>query len=122
MGEGNIRQATPAQSYRHMVFALGLPDGRDSNAYLARAFQHYNWIRRQWRRSGQRSPARGYAEHRSGAKLYWAGHSFRETLSLRSARMQASQGASRIQATGTGDRKSTRLNSSHGSISYAVFC
>src|SRR5438128_3705365 len=24
--------------------------------------------------------------------------------------------------TGTGDRKSTRLNSSHGSISYAVFC
>src|SRR5207245_6835195 len=25
-------------------------------------------------------------------------------------------------AFGTGDRKSTRLNSSHGSISYAVFC
>src|SRR5438128_9581237 len=25
-------------------------------------------------------------------------------------------------ATGVGDRKSTRLNSSHGSISYAVFC
>src|SRR5207245_10427289 len=24
--------------------------------------------------------------------------------------------------TGAGDRKSTRLNSSHGSISYAVFC
>src|SRR5438128_3754886 len=28
----------------------------------------------------------------------------------------------RIGSDGMGDRKSTRLNSSHGSISYAVFC
>src|SRR2546422_2752006 len=28
----------------------------------------------------------------------------------------------RIEAEGAGDRKSTRLNSSHGYISYAVFC
>src|SRR5207245_10057964 len=28
----------------------------------------------------------------------------------------------RSPARGSGDRKSTRLNSSHGSISYAVFC
>src|SRR2546422_6483412 len=28
----------------------------------------------------------------------------------------------RHQQNGTGDRKSTRLNSSHGYISYAVFC
>src|SRR5205807_10202121 len=102
MGQVNIRQAASAQSYQRVVFALGLPDGRDSNAYLARAFQHYNRIRRQWRRSGQRSPARGYAEHGSRAKLYWAGYSFLETLSLRSACLQAGQGASRIQTTGTG--------------------
>src|SRR5207245_10457899 len=31
-------------------------------------------------------------------------------------------GAGRLRAPGAGDRKSTRLNSSHGSISYAVFC
>src|SRR5207245_10979223 len=30
--------------------------------------------------------------------------------------------ASRRTAVSSGDRKSTRLNSSHGSISYAVFC
>src|SRR5207245_7425198 len=34
----------------------------------------------------------------------------------------AVQGYSRGPETRTGDRKSTRLNSSHGSISYAVFC
>src|SRR6266542_4601803 len=31
-------------------------------------------------------------------------------------------GPQRCDETGRGDRKSTRLNSSHGSISYAVFC
>src|SRR6266542_4703151 len=31
-------------------------------------------------------------------------------------------GAMRAAFTNTGDRKSTRLNSSHGSMSYAVFC
>src|SRR5690242_21169855 len=31
-------------------------------------------------------------------------------------------GASAVAAPGCGDRKSTRLNSSHMSISYAVFC
>src|SRR2546422_2480120 len=31
-------------------------------------------------------------------------------------------GALSTAARGTGDRKSTRLNSSHGYISYAVFC
>src|SRR5438876_8497591 len=30
--------------------------------------------------------------------------------------------ANHLGSTGTGDRKSTRLNSSHPSISYAVFC
>src|SRR2546422_5995056 len=32
------------------------------------------------------------------------------------------RGLARFLATGEGDRKSTRLNSSHGYISYAVFC
>src|SRR5687768_18138476 len=31
-------------------------------------------------------------------------------------------GRRRVNAGGRGDRKSTRLNSSHGYISYAVFC
>src|SRR5947209_12552388 len=31
-------------------------------------------------------------------------------------------GASGLAASGGGDRKSTRLNSSHANISYAVFC
>src|SRR6266542_5767326 len=39
----------------------------------------------------------------------------------RRGRAQAAR-PSRERATCPGDRKSTRLNSSHGSISYAVFC
>src|SRR6266852_1206410 len=34
----------------------------------------------------------------------------------------AARASSAQAASGSGDRKSTRLNSSHGSISYAVFC
>src|SRR5207247_7151903 len=41
----------------------------------------------------------------------------------RVAQMQAENGPARAaDFTGTGDRKSTRLNSSHEWISYAVFC
>src|SRR2546422_2203934 len=36
--------------------------------------------------------------------------------------MAAVSRVSRMAANATGDRKSTRLNSSHGYISYAVFC
>src|SRR2546426_7460876 len=43
------------------------------------------------------------------------GIGFKQTGSSRSARGPAA-------ASGTGDRKSTRLNSSHLVISYAVFC
>src|SRR2546422_7800710 len=39
----------------------------------------------------------------------------RNTVTRRSPRKPAGR-------TGSGDRKSTRLNSSHGYISYAVFC
>src|SRR5207245_537918 len=39
-----------------------------------------------------------------------------------SAAGSSSWPSSRAASTNTGDRKSTRLNSSHGSISYAVFC
>src|SRR5438309_8174001 len=35
---------------------------------------------------------------------------------------QATDGCGELFARGAGDRKSTRLNSSHSSISYAVFC
>src|SRR3989337_4179696 len=37
-------------------------------------------------------------------------------------RRRGRRGGQVVQAPGHGDRKSTRLNSSHGSISYAVFC
>src|SRR2546427_6604976 len=50
-------------------------------------------------------PARGGREFRGHARLRRAG-----------AR------AGRRRAAGQGDRKSTRLNSSHSQISYAVFC
>src|SRR5438128_6717639 len=40
------------------------------------------------------------------------------TLGTRSAARRAAQAGAAVLA----DRKSTRLNSSHGSISYAVFC
>src|SRR3712207_8885015 len=35
---------------------------------------------------------------------------------------KATDGHGRSSASGRGDRKSTRLNSSHANISYAVFC
>src|SRR2546430_11562154 len=37
-------------------------------------------------------------------------------------RPKAQPGGAREEARGLGDRKSTRLNSSHSQISYAVFC
>src|SRR5207245_6185490 len=46
-------------------------------------------------------------------------------LPLLNGRMQGSDlvgSRSRLRAMQSEDRKSTRLNSSHGSISYAVFC
>src|SRR3712207_8853018 len=45
----------------------------------------------------------------------------RRTSDGRSPREAGGQGAERRRAT-TGDRKSTRLKSSHANISYAVFC
>src|SRR5256886_10026365 len=39
-----------------------------------------------------------------------------------SARVTARRSASVVKSDGLGDRKSTRLNSSHSQISYAVFC
>src|SRR2546427_9103522 len=41
---------------------------------------------------------------------------------LRRKRSQASSWASSTNSSGLRDRKSTRLNSSHSQISYAVFC
>src|SRR5687768_18100433 len=45
-----------------------------------------------------------------------------EALSDPVTRQQAEDGSGRSRAGGGIDRKSTRLNSSHGYISYAVFC
>src|SRR2546430_5408106 len=48
-----------------------------------------------------------------------AAHFFRVTISLPRASQEAQE---RQMAIATADRKSTRLNSSHSQISYAVFC
>src|SRR2546422_4366712 len=63
------------------------------------------------RRRGSRRPHRGTAGARSAARA-------RPRARGRSRRRSSPC----PQATGRGDRKSTRLNSSHGYISYAVFC
>src|SRR5689334_18022831 len=44
------------------------------------------------------------------------------TIALARARLARPAGALMIAGAHAGDRKSTRLNSSHSSISYAVFC
>src|SRR5258708_9693367 len=51
-------------------------------------------------------------DHRIKAQRRYAGHVKRATH----------DGAAAVNATLAGDRKSTRLNSSHQIISYAVFC
>src|SRR2546430_8298381 len=46
----------------------------------------------------------------------------RSAVGFRSARASGCVAAGRRRAAGARDRKSTRLNSSHSQISYAVFC
>src|SRR3712207_9015742 len=48
-------------------------------------------------------------------------HVGREVVLLAARHVDGGQGP-RVAVTGVGDRKSTRLNSSHANISYAVFC
>src|SRR5690625_5777052 len=48
--------------------------------------------------------------------------SLKSTTRLRCTRRRRSHAVARPQTVGGGDRKSTRLNSSHVAISYAVFC
>src|SRR5207245_2431252 len=81
------------QSCLHSAVAHGQPDLQMSCIYASKRAPSYTW-----------TPARIdlFLARKEGARL---------TLTC------AGQGES-----GTLDRKSTRLNSSHGSISYAVFC
>src|SRR3712207_8807981 len=44
------------------------------------------------------------------------------TAELKAALTTAADGAADLETGARGDRKSTRLNSSHANISYAVFC
>src|SRR6266550_5517347 len=50
------------------------------------------------------------------------GPAARDDPPFRRAAAERDRGAARLRARGRRDRKSTRLNSSHGYISYAVFC
>src|SRR2546422_2252407 len=49
-------------------------------------------------------------------------HGPRRTADVRTLHDQQHCAVLRVSPEGLGDRKSTRLNSSHGYISYAVFC
>src|SRR2546422_6846763 len=87
-------------------------------------------IRPAWARAAQRSEIKSPLKSPIGVQLY----SFREylksdvpgTLSkVRALGFRDVEGAGLWRQTAAGlraDRKSTRLNSSHGYISYAVFC
>src|SRR2546422_8269069 len=57
---------------------------------------------------------KGYAAHEKGT--------LEAVINARSRAMAAQGPAAKGEAEGILDRKSTRLNSSHGYISYAVFC
>src|SRR5690242_20759724 len=52
----------------------------------------------------------------------YRGRILRMSLSMKGQRCRSSSDPARSPAWENGDRKSTRLNSSHMSISYAVFC
>src|SRR5207245_7029038 len=82
---------------------------------------------------GTRREANGFgvSGRTAGGESPILGHSDAGTRSPRSEPARKSggprRGAGRLRGRSTrtsrrGDRKSTRLNSSHGSISYAVFC
>src|SRR2546422_1510750 len=55
-------------------------------------------------------------------KYFPAAHTQPRVLSHLSPRSLATSYRTTVLVVGCGDRKSTRLNSSHGYISYAVFC
>src|SRR5207245_8501820 len=64
---------------------------------------------------GRTSPAQWYQDTKENIALQWLGRG------IRPARSVWYTFAFRV-GPSLEDRKSTRLNSSHGSISYAVFC
>src|SRR5438309_4506846 len=68
-----------------------------------------------------RSQHPGHAERRRPARQLLTATDFREHIGG-SERVQAISRAAGRPVAGARDRKSTRLNSSHSSISYAVFC
>src|SRR5690348_18113932 len=67
------------------------------------------------------APARGEGRQLLGEAMGVAGLVFRHVHAAGDPRLRVLQRRLERQAFG-GDRKSTRLNSSHPSISYAVFC
>src|SRR5690242_21530591 len=75
------------------------------------------------RSSDLRSPAHALARRRAGRARRLRTSGARALSRAAAARREAArQGADRKIRLLRGDRKSTRLNSSHMSISYAVFC
>src|SRR5207245_3134719 len=75
-------------------------------------------------RDGRQGAARHYDSRLPGLLVLLAKPDARvgETLSGRGGRPSRLQRPESVSPTRASDRKSTRLNSSHGSISYAVFC
>src|SRR5690606_40136437 len=74
------------------------------------------------RRGGPRPAAAGYPDGVAGARSGGGRCVRRPARLITRAGAQTLGGSSRLRTFSSRDRKSTRLNSSHVKISYAVFC
>src|SRR5437868_9779018 len=85
--------------------------------FRSRRWADPKWIARVQRRNG----IQGKSEDRRTAQVAWRAAALRGDRALVSALLALPQSGD-LPRHRTVDRKSTRLNSSHVSISYAVFC
>src|SRR3712207_9025139 len=76
-----------------------------------------------FRSEAEAAAAREYRELEARYRELSLAHLYRiATQELEGLRQRLSYGGSRVAELRVRDRKSTRLNSSHANISYAVFC
>src|SRR5205085_7443099 len=134
MRDGEVREQAPASqlfrdprdAYTRALLACRPPlDHRPQRLPIIDDFMHGAGAPKGERQRGLRANDPTILEAKGLAKSFY----FREGL-LRKRELKAVKGASFRIAKGktlgvvgeSGDRKSTRLNSSHSQISYAVFC
>src|SRR5207248_11014194 len=115
LGEGHARPFAASTGPRRIAHFAFLTD-LELAARDAAAFQEFTAAR------GQRGPDRSSKHHRAvfaDAAVRWEQHAEFTTYTWEQASVDEAPFASSVAAV---DRKSTRLNSSHRTISYAVFC